>query len=89
MAPTSPPETGAQWRQSLLLLEPDAHRYSLRDLDPVAGGVLCRYDRKLSAGGRTQAVHHPRPGLVGIGVDMDGNRLADMDTGEVGFGKVA
>ena len=33
----------------------NAHRYPLDDLDPVAGGVLCRQQGKGTAGARTEA----------------------------------
>src|SRR4051812_29280352 len=69
-------------RIALAALHRRAHRDALHDLDPVAGGVLRRQHGELRAGrlgerGDLAAALH-----VGIGVDGDGDRLADPHAGE-------
>src|SRR5512143_2685271 len=80
---------GAQSRTQLgharARVEPDPDRHALGDLHPVARGVLRRDDRELGAGGGTQALDLSGPGLVGIGVDANGRRLARVDVGQVGL----
>lgn len=51
----------AQLRHGRSGFDLDPHRHPLRDLDPIAGGILCRDNRELRPCSGTQAFHHALP----------------------------
>ena len=65
--------------------ELDAHRHALRDLYPVAGGVLRRQQRKRGSGPAAEAFHRSLEVLAGIHVDLDVHILAGTDAVQFGF----
>ena len=67
------------------VVDADAHRNALHDLDPVAAGVLRRQQREARGGGRADAVDRAGPSLARIGVDVDRHLLAGPDIGQLGL----
>src|SRR5271167_2991392 len=65
----------AQRRLALGVLDPNAHRNALHDLDPIAGRVLGWHQREARTRGGADALHHAVPFDAGIGVDGDRRRL--------------
>ena len=63
----------------------DADREALRDLDPVAGGVLRRQHRERRARARADRLHHAVELGAGIHVEADGGGLARLDAGDIGL----
>ncbi len=76
---------GAQGGTALGVGEDEAERQALDHLDPVAGRVLRRQDGEFGARGGADRLHRGLPDHVGIGVDLDRDRLAEFDVGELGF----
>jgi hypothetical protein len=79
-------ESGAQFVAGILEL--DAHRHALGNLDPVAGGILCRNDGKLGTGCQAQAVYRALPLLVGEAVEIDAYRLSGGNPGQISLDEV-
>src|SRR5579863_1484148 len=68
---------GPQWRHVAVAgIDGYAQRNALHDLDPVAARVLSRQQRELLRGRRADARDGTVPGLAGIGVDLDADRLS-------------
>src|SRR6478752_8508992 len=72
----------SQRRRTFGALYRGAQRDALHDLDPVASRVLRRQHGELRAGRRGERGDLPAALHVGIGVDPDGDRLADPHAGE-------
>src|SRR6476646_4695214 len=58
-------------RPRRLPVERDPHRHALRDLDPIAVGVLRREQREFAAGAGADARDMRVELLAGIGIDLD------------------
>ena len=72
--------------QLLRMVERDAYRQALHDLDPVAGGVLRRQQREGIAGAGRKACDVAMKHDAGaISVGGDRHRLADTDIGKLYF----
>jgi hypothetical protein len=67
------------------VVDADAHRNALHDLDPVAGGVLRRQQREARAEAGLMLATLPVPDGARIGVDADRRRLARLHIGQFGF----
>src|SRR5712671_151432 len=61
------------------ILDQDAHRNTLNDLDPVTAGILGRKQREARGGCRTYAVDGSGPALARIGIDVDRDFLFGFD----------
>ena len=69
----------------VVVVEIDPHRHALHHLDEIAGGVLRRQDRELRAGAGRQRADRALEDVIGEGVDLERDGLADRDIGEIGF----
>src|SRR5712672_862365 len=67
------------------IIDEDAHRNALDDLDPVAAGILRRQQRKARGGCRTYALDRSGPSLARIGIDVDRDFLFGLDVGQLGL----
>src|SRR6266478_3268095 len=67
------------------IVDEDAHRNALDDLDPVTAGILRRQQREARGGCRTYAVDRSGPSLARIGVDVDRDFLSRPDIGQFGL----
>ena len=68
-----------------MIVDRDPHRHALDDLNPVAGRVLGRQDRKFAARAAADACDMAGQRLAGVGVERDRRGLADAHMIEVGF----
>src|ERR1039458_1278432 len=75
----------AQRMFSIHLGKLDAHRHTLRDLHPVAGGVLRRQQREGRAGAAAQTFHRAFEMLTRVHVDLDVHVLSWMDADQFGL----
>ena len=69
----------------VVLVEIDPHRDALHHLDEIAGRVLRRQDRELRAGAGRERADRALEHVVGEGVDVERDALADRHIGEIGF----
>ena len=67
------------------IVDEDAHRNALDDLDPVTAGILRRQQREARGGCRTYAVDRSVPSLARIGIDVDRDFLFGLDIGQFGL----
>src|SRR5580704_1263450 len=67
------------------IVDADAHRNTLNDLDPVTAGIFRRKQREARGGCRADAVDRPNPSLARIGVDVDRDLLFGLDVGQLGL----
>src|SRR5258708_24338315 len=75
----------AQRRLAGLIVDEDAHRNALDDLDPVTAGILCRQQREARGGCRAYAVDRSGPSLARIGIDVDRYFLSRLDIRQLGL----
>src|SRR6218665_31161 len=79
-------KTGREiFREILPLVDGDAHRYALRDLGEVAGGVVRLDDAELGTGGRRESLDMAGELCVFQRIDADLDLLAGLDIGKLGF----
>src|ERR1700736_2764522 len=67
------------------ILDQDAHRNALDDLDPVTAGIFGRKQREARGGCRTYTVDGSGPALAWIGIDVDRHFLSRLDIRQLGF----
>src|SRR3954465_14221004 len=77
-----------QWPVWIEIVEFQAHRQSLDDLDPVSRRVLGRQEREVRAGPRTHADDARLELAIGIGIDVDRRLLARAHMIETGLAKI-
>src|SRR5215208_6127757 len=63
----------------VVLVEIDPHRNALHHLDEIARGVLRRQDRELRAGAGRERADRALERMIGEGIDLERDGLADRD----------
>ena len=70
------------------LIELEAYRQTLDDLDPIAGRILGRQDREIRSGARAHADDVRLERVIRISVDVDRRLLTWTHVGQAGFAEI-
>jgi len=74
-----------QRRVRIELLEMESHRQALDDLDPVAGGVFSRQQRKGEPRAWTETIYARVKHDIGTCIDLDRRRSPRPHTSQLGL----
>ena len=80
------PENSGRFGSTLIELE--AYRQTLDDLDPIAGRILGRQDREIRSGAWTHADDVRLERAIRISVDVDRRLLTWTHVGQAGFAEI-